>query len=231
MKKKAPNYDRKAQVLKLGIDKDIREIEGLIYRYRVEGNIEAEMNVAKILIDRIEEWGFDLWVEGRRINSAFYARKTRLWKYIYAMMLQSDPVVFLTFTFTDKVFDKTSYETRKKYVQRFLKDQAAYYIANIDFGEENGREHYHAIAIGHFDYGSWHKYGSIKGLPVRRSVDDAKRLSKYVSKLTNHAIKNTTGAVRVIYSRNLPQLVSGLADGSIPLYTTVRNEVKDSPKG
>lgn len=219
MKRKAPNYDRKAKVLELGIDKDIREIEGLIYRYRTEGNIQAEMNVAKILIDRIEEWGFDLWVEGKRINSAFYARKTRLWKYIYAMLLQSDPVVFLTFTFTDKVFDKTSYDTRKKYVQRFLKEQSRYYIANIDFGEENGREHYHAVAVGHFDYSSWHKYGSIKGMPVRRSVDDAKRLSKYVSKLTNHAIKKTTGAVRVIYSRNLPQLVNGLASGQISMYS------------
>lgn len=227
MKKKAPNYDRKAKVLELGIDKDIREIEGLLYRYRAEGNIQAEMNVANILVQRIEEWGFDLWVEGRRINSAFYARKTRLWKYIYAMMLQSDTVVFLTFTFTDKVFDKTSYDTRKKYVQRFLKDQAAYYIANIDFGEENGREHYHAIAIGHFDYGSWHKYGSIKGLPVHRSVDDAKRLSKYVSKLTNHAIKKTTGAVRVIYSRNLPQLVSGLASGEIPMHSPPLNNLND----
>ena len=223
MKKSTPDYEKKAIVIELGIDKEIRKIDSMIWKYEREGNHNARLNIASTLLEKIEEWGFDLWVEGRKVNSAYYARKTRIWKYIYAMMLQNQPVIFLTFTFTDETIDKTSYDTRRKYVQRFLKDHSDYYIANIDFGEDNGREHYHAIIVGEVDYSEWHKYGAIKGLRVHNSVDDAKRLAKYVSKLTNHAIKKTTGGHRVIYSRKLKSLLNGEADGSIPL--------RDSPVG
>ena len=119
-------------------------------------------------------------------------------------MMVKGNCIFLTMTFTDIVLNETSYDSRRRYVREYLKSQGDYYIANIDFGEKNDREHYHAVILADkVDYSPWHKYGAIKGQRVNVSVEDAKRLSKYVSKLTNPAIKETTKQHRVIYGRNM----------------------------
>ena len=78
------------------------------------------------------------------------------------------------------------------------------YVANIDFGAQNHREHYHAvIQCKKIDASSWHKYGAIFIEKVRNNGigHDCERLSKYVSKLSNHAIKETTKRCSLLYSR------------------------------
>ena len=131
-------------------------------------------------------------------------------------MLNSGKCLFLTLTFTDKVLDSTSPETRRRYVSYYLKQFGVPYIANIDFGtadayiDDNGnerqgtkREHYHAvIQTDKIDLSEWHKYGAIKLEKIRASQNDNIRLAKYVSKLTNHAIKETTKRACLIYSRD-----------------------------
>jgi hypothetical protein len=125
-------------------------------------------------------------------------------------MLNIPNCIFLTLTFRDDVLANTSEETRKKYIQRFLKEQCSLYIANIDYGTKKGREHYHAVVIPKYNQidGSFYRtnYGSIDFERVRNKggVDTeatSKRLAKYVSKLVNHAIKETTRKCQVIYSR------------------------------
>lgn len=113
--------------------------------------------------------------------------------------------LFLTLTFTDETLANTSAETRRKYVRRFLKAQCPVYVANIDFGEKNEREHYHALVRSdRIDYKPWHKYGAIKGERVQTSDVDLTRTAKYIAKLSKHAIKKTAGkGVRIIYSRNV----------------------------
>lgn len=117
-------------------------------------------------------------------------------------MLKSEHgCVFVTLTFTDEVLASTSAETRRRYVQRYLKSQAQgrKYVANIDFGKENHREHYHAVVEGRLDPLQW-SYGALNVKQVRKTSKPA-ALAKYVAKLSNHAIKETCKRSVLIYSR------------------------------
>lgn len=140
-----------------------------------------------------------MYCEAKKINHAGYKRAIRL-KQRISQIIQKDSL-FLTFTFTNDVLDRTSSDTRKTYVVRFLKSFGVPYVANVDFGSKNGREHYHAILqMPRINLTEW-KYGGLNGKIVRSSSDDVK-LAKYISKLTNHAIKETTKRQAIIYSRD-----------------------------
>lgn len=131
-------------------------------------------------------------------------KKTERVKGKIGSIVEGGECLFLTLTFTDDVLARTSEETRRRYVARFLKRQCSCYVANIDFGSKREREHYHALVYApKVDYTKWHKYGAIKGERVRSTQNDAKRVSKYVTKLSRHALKETAGkGRRIIYSRN-----------------------------
>lgn len=139
------------------------------------------------------------WKEATKINRAFYERLKRLKRKI-TEMLESGQVLFLTLTFTDKTLENTSPATRRRYVARYLASFNAKFIANIDFGAKNGREHYHAvIGAENIDLKAY-KLGAIHCQRVRKASNPT-QLSKYVAKLTNHAIKETTKRSCLIYSR------------------------------
>ena len=139
------------------------------------------------------------WKEAQKINHAYICRVKRLKKKI-ATMLESGNCIFLTFTFTDLVLEKTNADTRRQKVRRFLSAYNCEYVANIDFGKKNGREHYHAlIQCDKVDYSAF-DYGAVNGERVR-STNDFVKLAKYISKLTNHAIKDTAKGSRIIYNR------------------------------
>ena len=117
---------------------------------------------------------------------------------------------FLTLTFNDKTLERTSKDTRRQYVRRNLQKHFEIYVANIDYGSKNEREHYHALIYCQHDPTSeikafWDKYGFSKIEQVRTTEDDVKRTIKYVVKLTRHALKETTSkgqsTDRVIYSK------------------------------
>lgn len=111
---------------------------------------------------------------------------------------------FITLTFTDEVLNKTNSDTRKRYVKAFLKSISDMYIANVDFGAQNGREHYHAIVEGvnkrDFSMDKW-IYGFYNCKCIYRGKNSGVKLTKYLMKLTNHAIKDTT-TKKIIYSRD-----------------------------
>jgi hypothetical protein len=78
------------------------------------------------------------------------------------------------------------------------------YVANIDYGAKNKREHYHAlINCDKIDFSNWRKYGNINAERVKNKdiESDKIKLSKYIAKLSNHAIKETTKRSCLIYSR------------------------------
>lgn len=140
------------------------------------------------------------WIEATKINNCHYHRSKRLEERIKDY-LSKGTCIFLTLTFTDDTLKRTSTETRKKYVKNYLKSVSDYYVANIDFGRQNEREHYHAVVLGdNLDYTKWHKLGAIKGEKIRSQGVSEKKLGKYISKLTNHAIKETTRRNAIIYS-------------------------------
>ena len=158
---------------------------------------ENEIQVYKMMAKAFPEE----WKEAYRVNDASYHRTKRLKTKIKAM-ITSGSCIFLTLTFTDKVLDSTSQETRKRYIKRALKTMSDTYIANIDYGKKNEREHYHAIVLASKVSQDQWKYGNLDYERVRVEQEDSPvKIAKYITKLTNHAIKETVKQNRLIYSR------------------------------
>jgi len=158
----------------------------------------------------------DEWKEAFKINAANLGRVARLRPKI-EKMLQNYECTFLTLTFSNDYLQKSTPQARRLAIQRFLNSFECYYIGNIDFGSDDvyvshkgeirqatKREHYHAIVARPItdDDRKRYKalgYGSLCAKSVL--VPNAKALSKYVSKLTNHAVKETTKRCALLYSR------------------------------
>ena len=140
-------------------------------------------------------------VEAGCINSSIYKRKKRLQDFIKLMIDNYKPI-FITLNFKDATLESTSEDTRKQYVRKFLKKYCSMYVANIDYGSKNEREHYHAVVVPKtkIDFKDWHKFGCVYIEHIRQSSSEEK-LSKYITKLSNHALKETNRKNLVIYSR------------------------------
>lgn len=139
-------------------------------------------------------------------------------------------VYFVTFTFNDDAFFRSSSLTRRDAVCRYLSDRDVVYAANLDFGGEFEREHYHAIICSEKEIPGkyvFHKskkgkvncylesdflqrwidiygYATLQGPIFRDDCFDnknASKVSKYVSKCANHALKETAKSPRLLYSR------------------------------
>ena len=154
------------------------------------------------------------------ILNADKERRKRLRKRINSMFMQGR-CYFVTLTFNDDVLSKTSPKDRRVKVTRFLKIISQQYVGNVDFGKTTEREHYHAIILSDklddIQYHYFNKYGwvcdeceqfaqwSNNGFYTIKSCNkdenDIKKLASYVTKLTNHAIKETTKRNALIYSR------------------------------
>lgn len=116
-------------------------------------------------------------------------------------LVETGKAVFITLTFTDAILRKTSAQTRRRYVARYLKSQSGVYVANIDFSPKKQREHYHCVVDNRIDMSKW-RYGFVYVEQVRTHDGNAQRVSKYVAKLSNHALKVKTLSTRLIYSRD-----------------------------
>lgn len=154
---------------------------------------------------------FDCFINGtikelnevEKICNASIQRTKRLRNRIENILLSGN-CLFLTLTFNDNTLNSTSADTRRQYVRKYLKSFNCMYVANIDFGAKNHREHYHAVVgLDNIDLSLWRNYGNINVQKVRNnSIElNKKRLSKYICKLSNHAIKETTKRSCLIYSR------------------------------
>lgn len=126
----------------------------------------------------------------QRIVNNYMHKRTRLRKFI-TEMLKKD-CLYLTCTFTEDVLNNTSADTRRVYIRRFLSKFKTNAVANIDFGDEKEREHYHAIIelpfINHTEY----KYGNLHIERVVNNGVSQNKLSTYITKLTYHALKVST---------------------------------------
>ena len=204
------NYIDKQRVLQKGLHLVQKRLSKQTYKaYKnIDWNKEkysqidfSEYNEMLKLNEKFKDFFGDDWLIAQRLNHNEYKRVRRLKEKMLESVL-SDNALFLTLTFNSDTIARTTIPTRRRYVARYLKSQSAFYIANIDFGARNGREHYHAVVVGQsIDYNAWHSLGAIKGLKIAPTRNDTTRVSKYVAKLSNHAIKETTRSVRLIYSR------------------------------
>lgn len=152
-------------------------------------------------------------------------RKVKVAKRRVSLSVSLKSAYFVTLTFREDVLANTCEKTRRTYVQRAFKAVGYKYVANIDYGSKNGREHYHGIiepfpfALASWDNGKKHykdmpdftdwckNYGFVDIRKIGCDHDDVERVCKYTAKLTNHALKKSTlkghKVPRLIYSRNV----------------------------
>lgn len=144
-----------------------------------------------------------------RLYDAKFKRKGRVIKRV-ERMISTNHAYFLTLTFSDKMFARgCSSETRRRYISRFLREQCRDYLANIDFGSHNEREHYHAVVIpkGMIDFQRYRDLFDSNINCKRIYVGDSsvKLVSRYIAKLSNHALKENGYYKRLIFCRNKAQ--------------------------
>ena len=176
-----------------------REVNGLYYPSLKNYSFEKLIKEKETFI---KKYGNTTLKIANNLNHASYKRVARLKERIKEAV-ESGSAYFITITFNPTTLENTNEQTRRKYVSRWLKSLTPFYVANIDYGEKNGREHYHAVITSDTRPPKSWNYGFIDILKVNTTETDTKRISKYISKLTNHAIKNTTKSKRIIYSRKL----------------------------
>jgi len=199
------DYELKAQVISSGMVSEVKRIRNALFRGssippKYPNSLDYE--TAKYEADFLSQNQPEEWLESLRCVNNDYQREERLKSRIKHFM-ELGNCIFLTLTFTDETLSKTSPITRRRYVTRFLKSVADKYVANVDYGAKNGREHYHAVVVADkVDFSLWRQYGNINGRPVRVG-SDPKQIARYVSKLTNHAIKTTNKRCVIIYSKKI----------------------------
>ena len=149
-----PDYERKADLLNSGLVSIVGKMRKAQYKDylrhssedKVIFDLPFDMSIedADLLFDILTSTPetFSDLIECDRILHANYQRTKRL-KNRIAKLLES-PCLFLTFTFNDKILLNTSSKTRRVYVRNFLEPLGAY-VANVDFGAENGREHCYSL--------------------------------------------------------------------------------------
>lgn len=137
-----------------------------------------------------------------RSLSSSKSRKKKLIEKRFRRIIECGKAKFVTLTFSNEFLKKTSTETRRKYVQRWCKENGAMYVANIDFSPKKHREHYHALIL------PWNESiearwcgGFTKIKSVNTTEEDKTRTAKYVAKLGNHALKEIGELPRLIWSR------------------------------
>lgn len=207
-----PDYKLKSKIIREYKNLDLyNRCKKVLYKFFYVGNVtQEEFDNAGQTLKFLEESNPTEYKEYFRILDSKHKRISRLRARIFDMIHKSD-CLFLTFTFTDNTFNKTCSDTRRQAVRRYLNALGVPYVANIDFGKKNGREHYHAVVqIGKVDYSKW-KYGAINGIKIRNDMkydddgvitsESVEKIARYVAKLTNHAIKETTRRSVIIFSR------------------------------
>lgn len=197
------NYELKAKVLSTDLPKRLNKLDREHYLGQINGVVRDDALEEKYF-NLYNEFGGLYVKEAKKINAASYRRVKRLRERIISYLQY--PCVFLTLTFKDEVLNDTSEKTRRKYVSRFLRTISNHYLANIDYGETiTQREHYHALCVGKIrkkDLQDWTNNYGFTYIETVRSRNSSVQLAKYISKLTNHAIKQSTRRHVYIYSRD-----------------------------
>lgn len=167
---------------------------------------DALLSIASSKCDNfIDNYGKETFKAVERIRNSLVKRKQRVKERITHMLSTYDEVVFLTLTFKTPVLKSTTEEERRACVVSFLKSIHFSYVANIDYGKKNGREHYHCVVASRLSAHAilfWRsKFGRIGFEQINNHITDASKIGQYIAKLTNHAIKKTTKRQAIIYSR------------------------------
>lgn len=175
------------------------KIQYLVHKFRYKHKDDLQAQEA---LNRILWWSYPVVypnheIETTKIQKAIDARKRKkriINRYLEDMADWYDELYFVTLTFSDDALNGTSERTRHRYVQTWLNENCRDYYANVDYGEKNGREHFHAVVAFKSNIQPW-KYGFDSAKKIKSSTEGGNRhkISGYMLKLTNHAAKLGTG--------------------------------------
>lgn len=202
------DYKYKSYILNNKLDKEVSKISyhthlnNIYSAFDIAPYYQFTQDSLNIIYNSIaDKFGFCSILESLRLNNARYHRIERL-KNRVGSLISYNTSFFLTLTFTNHYLESTDSFTRRRYVSRFLKSISNDYVANIDFGKKKGREHYHAIVNCDYINSKLWKYGNLDFELINNTDSlSSEKLSKYISKLTNHAIKETCKRNHIIYPK------------------------------
>ena len=187
---------KKQTLLELGAHEEQNKLSKQLQLNHQSFSLEDYLDIINQFNDL---YGGNSWQIAKDLNTSKYKKSKKIREKTKSM-IQDDTAFFITITFRDEVLEKTSEKTRRVYVSRWLKTQSDTYVANIDYGAEKGREHYHAICKAEKMKKTW-QYGFIDIKKINPNWQSIKNVPLYVAKLSHHAIKTTTKNKRIIYSR------------------------------
>lgn len=182
-------------------DKPYNEYIASIGDNAIKSLCKQRLQSEGIVIKQYED--FYLFWRNHRLLKNRDKKRARISKRFEYMQLWYEAIggylLFVTLTFNDSSLERTNEQTRRRAVSKFLKENTSYAIANIDYGEKNEREHYHALVyccnqIEH----SKRTYGAINFKNVYSKGKGCK-LRNYLIKPTAHATKESTKTKRLLY--------------------------------
>lgn len=149
----------------------------------------------KTLEQRLQE-GQDIQQAINNLNKSYKKMNTRLKKRL-ENLLKKDYVYFITFTIAPEHYNELDYNKYLRKIKEALKS-ASGWVCNSDYGSENERLHFHAVASfkGQLDYTTILKiytYGAVNFKPIYSK--DEKSIREYLMKTLNHATKQSAGKI------------------------------------
>lgn len=182
------------------LTKDFKTLHKYYYLYSKTDSLEYKNKLIEDISILESQLSIIDYEREEKVYNAYRKRLQRLKKRV-SLILASDKAVFLTLTFTDSSLDSYDFTYLKNYVRKFLKTQCSNYVCNADYGSLNNRLHFHALVVPKNDLIDYSLYslGAINGRKVYSP--NSIRLSRYILKLSYHAIKDSTDNNRLIYSR------------------------------
>lgn len=225
------NREKKRELIESGIYREYIKSRSEVYkRTQTEDMTFFDVENRKAEFNRVErefaqKYGFGVLKCLQQIHEASRKRRKNAERHVLWWLDNldlTDYVIALgTITFSDDMLAEWGEKWRREQVQMLLKSACADYIADIDFGERNGREHYHFIGLlsrddlyqvegtgkgkGKMFYKSktLDKWGAFTDLrEVIESEKDRKKAVSYMSKVTNYALKG--GQSKMIVAKGTP---------------------------
>lgn len=146
-------------------------------------------------------------IECERIRKNCYQQYKKIYDHLRFLFDGNWDLFFLTLTFSPECLDQTKEKTRRQTITRVLSGLCVDYILNIDYGNENDREHFHAVVAIFHSIGKGlrrsekkgcyklpyldekYKYGHYDLIRCQITDDDKKKIAWYINKLTLHSLK------------------------------------------
>lgn len=119
-------------------------------KYKLLGDTYHNDILSKILwysFPKVYLNDLDQYHQARLKVDASNRRRFRYRRYVREMLesRRYNDIYFCTLTFSNKYYINNSRASRDTYVRKYLNSISADYFCSLDFGDLNGREHYHAI--------------------------------------------------------------------------------------